>query len=270
MSSTIKAYNNSAFLNSPEARLLRINCEYEEPRSRLRKHGIEGATIFFGSARSKTSEQVKSRHRALTLGGIHRRSESFIKEMEQLDRITALSHWHDQTTELARRLTEWDIANHSTQKFPVCSGGGPGIMEAANKGAYDAGGISIGFGISLPFEQENNDYITPELNFEFHYFFMRKFWLMTIAKGIVASPGGVGTTDEVFEFLTLRQTGKIDRDIPTVLFGKDFWEDVLDFDALKDWGVIGQDDDKMFLMTNSVDEALDHLVSNMKVAPVEY
>ncbi len=143
-------------------------------------------------------------------------------------------------------------------------------MEAANKGAYEAGGISIGFGISLPFEQENNDYITPELNFEFHYFFMRKFWLMTIAKGIVASPGGVGTMDEIFEFLTLRQTGKIDRDIPTVLFGKDFWDDVLDFDALKDWGVIGQDDDKMFLMTNSVDEALDHLVNNMKVTPVEY
>ena len=143
-------------------------------------------------------------------------------------------------------------------------------MKAANRGAYEAGGLSIGFGISLPFEQSNNQYITPELDFEFHYFFMRKFWLMTIAKGIVACPGGVGTMDEIFEFLTLRQTGKIDRKVPAVLFGKDFWDDVLCFDAMKDWGVISDNDDEMFLITNSVDEAFEHLSRNMDSTPAEY
>jgi len=270
MSSVKKAYNNSEFLNSSSSRLIRINCEYEEPRVRLKTYGIDGATIFFGSARSKSQEALGRHRRALELGMSNRAAGAFVGQMEKLERGRALSYWHDQTKELAYRLTEWDMASHDRQKFPVCSGAGPGMMEAANRGAYEAGGLSIGFGISLPFEQSNNSYITPELDFEFHYFFMRKFWLMTIAKGIVVSPGGVGTMDEIFEFLTLRQTGKIDRNIPAVLFGKDFWDDVIDFEALKDWGVIGENDDDMFLITNSVDEALEHLSQKMEVAPVEY
>jgi len=270
MNSVKKAYNNVDFLNSSSARLIRINCEYEEPRTRLHEYGIDGATIFFGSARSKSQESLQRHRKALEFGAISRGGLSFIDELGKLDKSTELSHWHDKTTELAHRLTEWDMNTHRRQKFPVCSGGGPGMMEAANRGAYEAGGVSIGFGISLPFEQSNNQYITPELDFEFHYFFMRKFWLMTIAKGIVVSPGGVGTMDEIFEFLTLRQTGKIDRNIPAVLFGKDFWDDVLDFEALKDWGVIGENDDDMFLITNSVDEALEHLSQKMEVTPIEY
>ena len=270
MSSIEKAYNNIDFLNSAPARLIRITCEYEEPRTRLKQCGIDGATIFFGSARSQSQDDTRRQRRALELGMPNRPADAFLKEMKTIDRAIPLSFWHDRTVELAYRLTEWDVQAHGRQKFPVCSGGGPGMMEAANRGAYEAGGLSIGFGISLPFEQGNNQYITPELDFEFHYFFMRKFWLMTIAKGIVACPGGVGTMDEIFEFLTLRQTGKLERKIPAVLFGKDFWDDAISFDALKDWGVISDDDDELFLITDSVDEAFEHLVRNMEVIPVEY
>jgi len=267
---TKKAYNNPDFLNSQSSRLIRINCEYEEPRMRLHEYGIDGATIFFGSARSKSNEDRHRHLRALELGMPRSRVKEYTNKLQQLDKESELTYWHDKTQELAYRLTAWDMKTHGKQKFPVCSGAGPGMMKAANQGAYEAGGISIGFGISLPFEQANNQYVTPELDFEFHYFFMRKFWLMTLAKGIVVSPGGVGTMDEIFEFLTLRQTGKINKDIPAVFFGKDFWDDIINFEALKDWGVISDDDDEMFLITNSVDEAMDYLTQRMDTTPAEY
>ena len=171
--------------------------------------------------------------------------------------------FYDAARELGRRMTQWSL-ERAGQKYLICSGGGPGIMEAANRGAADAGGRSVGLGISLPFEQGVNRYCTPELSFEFHYFFTRKYWFLYPCKAVVYFPGGFGTMDELFETTTLVQTGKISKPMPMVLFGTDYWDDVLDMEKMAEWGTISSTDPDMMLRTNSVDEAFEYLTRHIE------
>ena len=226
----VKAYHDREFVNSKDARALRILAEYLEPRSRFEKHGVEDTVVFFGSARFKESNR-----------------------------------WYKAARELAFRMTQWSMNLTGTERrFVVCSGGGPGIMEAASRGASEANGKSVGLGISLPFEQHDNPWLTPELGFHFHYFFMRKFWFAYLAKAMVAFPGGFGTLDELFETLTLVQTRKMRKPMPIVLFGKSYWDEVIDFEALVRHGTIDAKDVNLVHRTDSVDDAYAFLVPRLR------
>lgn len=233
----VKAYQNLEFLKSTDARTLRILSEYQEPSSRLKKYKVNNTVLFFGSARAnpKNGETVLSRY-----------------------------YW--EAEELAFRLAEWAIKLKPKGKnFVICSGGGGGIMEAANRGASRAGGKSIGMNISLPFEQAPNPFISPELAFEFHYFFMRKFWLVYKARAIVAFPGGYGTLDEIFEVLTLTQTEKIDRrDISVLLYGEEYWREVLNLEALVKHKAIDAEDLGLFQYCSTPNEAFDFLKARLE------
>jgi hypothetical protein len=249
-----KAYKNLDFLNSRDARTLRILSEYLEPQARFARYRVKDTVVFFGSARALPPEQAEERMRAARAGG----------DRDTISRAEAalrLARYYEDARQLARRMTEWSkgLAPNNHRRFIVCSGGGPGIMEAANRGASEASGISIGLGISLPVEPTMNPYITRELAFEFHYFFMRKFWFVYLAKALVVFPGGFGTLDELVELLTLVQTRKSTKKVPIVLYGREFWEDVLRFDALVKWGTISPGDLELFRITDTVDEAFEHL-----------
>ena len=220
-----KAYEDLAFLQSPDARLLRVLAELMEPSYRLEREGIEDTIVFFGSARVSDADD------------------------------SLLPGSYDAARDLAKRLTEWSHARPGSREFVVCSGGGPGIMEAANRGAQDAGGKSIGLGIAIPHEQSTNDYVTPDLAFLFHYFFLRKFWFVYNAKALVFFPGGFGTIDELMEVLTLVQTEKVRKPMGIVLYGSEFWRSVLDFDAMVEHGVISPEDRDIFVYSDDVDDA---------------
>jgi uncharacterized protein (TIGR00730 family) len=209
------AYKDEAFIESPEARPLRILSEYLWPLAHFEEEKIQDTIVFFGSAR--------------------------------LAEDGPLGHYYREAQELARLVTEWSRGlNEPTHRFVVCSGGGPGIMEAANRGAAEAGGKTVGLNIGLPFEQRPNPFITPELSFEFHYFFMRKFWFAYLAKALVVFPGGFGTLDELCEILTLAQTKKLESKILIVLYGSKFWKQVINWDALVEHGVIAPSDLDLF------------------------
>ena len=226
----VKSYRDPRFINSKEARALRILAEYLEPKSRLDANGVADTIVFFGSAR-----------------------------------IRAGTPWYAAAHDLAFRLTKWSKALDTAeqQRFVVCTGGGPGIMEAANRGASEAGGLNVGLSIALPHEEEANPHITRELLFHFHYFFMRKFWLAYMAKAMIVFPGGFGTLDELFEVLTLTQTKKMTKPMPIVLFGTEYWNDVINFDALVRHGTISADDVNLVHRTDSVDGAYDWVVSQL-------
>ena len=212
-------------MDSPDARAIRILSEYLQPLSQFQAEKVQDTIVFFGSAR--------------------------IKEDGPLGR------YYDDARELARLLTLWsDALPDNTRRFVVCTGGGPGIMEAANRGAIDANGKTIGLNIGLPFEQWPNPYITPDLSFEFHYFFMRKFWFAYLAKALVIFPGGFGTLDELMEILTLAQTQKLENKIVTVLYGPGFWKEVINFDALVKHGVISAEDMELFAFADDPQSAL--------------
>ena len=228
-----KAYSNEEFINSRDARALRILAEYLEPRTRFEKHGIEDTIVFFGSARFKAG-----------------------------------SVYYEAARALASRLTKWSKALPSpadgpVRRFVVCSGGGPGIMEAASRGASEARGMSVGLGISIPIEQSDNRYLTHGLGFHFHYFFMRKFWFAYLAKAVLVFPGGFGTLDELMEVVTLVQTKKMKKPMPIVLFGNDYWNEVINFDALVRHGTISPEDLELIHRTDSVDEAYDWVVRQL-------
>ena len=219
-----KAYKNDRFLNSSAARELRILSEYAEPASRFRALDVADTVVFFGSARVHSREEAERRLQEARDKG---------RDLAEAETALAMSRYYEDARELARRLTKWSKQLKDVQRrFIVCSGGGPGIMEAANRGASEANGLSAGLGISLPEEQSNNGYITEELSFEFHYFFMRKLWFVYLARAVVVFPGGFGTLNELFEVLMLRQTGKMRKKIPIVLYGGDFWKNALDLNAL--------------------------------------
>lgn len=263
-----KAYKNLSFLNGPGARHIRMLCEYEEPRERFLRHDVRDTIVMFGSARVKSPEAA-----ALDLADAERnlgteqdptRRAHFERALQQAQRASRISRYYGDARELARRLTEWGMARPK-RRYLICSGGGPGIMEASNRGASEvAGGRSVGLGISLPFEEKVNAYVTPELAFEFHYFFLRKYWFAYLAKAMVVFPGGFGTMDELAEVLTLRQTGKIKKKLPMVLFGSQYWDAVLDMDAMVEWGTISERDLLLMHRTDSVDDAYAYITTQLE------
>ncbi|HSR54714.1 MAG TPA: LOG family protein [Alphaproteobacteria bacterium] len=248
------AFLDEDFLTSVDARALRILAEYVEPAARFKAEGIEDTIVFFGSARIKprdVAEEELSEAQAAGTG---------VSAARQRLRM---SRYYEDARELARRLTEWSKALTDRKRFVVCTGGGPGIMEAANRGAADAHGLNIGLNIALPFEQECNGYSTRNLTFNFHYFFMRKFWFAYFAKAMVFMPGGLGTMDEVMEILTLCQTLKLKSRMPMVLYGTDFWRKVIDFNALVRAGTISRSDLDLLFRTDSVDEAFEFITTEL-------
>lgn len=251
----LKAYEDMSFLHSRDARPLRILAEYMEPESRFKEYNIADTIVFFGSARTKSKEDAE---RLLSAARRHN------GDVAGAERDLEMSQYYEAARELARRLTDWSkTLEGSDRRFVVCTGGGPGIMEAANRGASEAAGINIGLNISLPFEQHENPYITRELCFEFHYFFMRKFWFTYLAKALLVFPGGFGTMDELFETLTLAQTGKLTKRVPTLLFGTEFWNDVFDLDALVKAGTISPADLDLFHITDDIDEAFRYITCEL-------
>jgi uncharacterized protein (TIGR00730 family) len=242
-----KAYLKESFLRSSNARPLRILSEYLEPKKRFDEQRIDDTIVFMGSARLKSREDAEA--------ALHE-AEAGRGDIERARRQLGMSRYYEDARELARRLTEWskDLADEE-RRFVVCTGGGPGIMEAANRGASEAKGLNVGLTISIPVEEFDNRYVTRELSFHFHYFFMRKFWFAYLAKALIVFPGGFGTLDELFEILTLRQTGKMRKHLAVVLFGSQYWNEVVGFDALVRHGTINREDLDLFHRTDSVDEA---------------
>lgn len=255
----IKAYKDLDFINSVEARPLRILSEYMEPQIRLDKLNVQNTIVFFGSARILSNEVAK---KGLDL--LKKTKNS--KEKERAKNLLHMSKYYEDAVTLSKMLTEWSDKNFGTTKkrFLICSGGGPGIMEAANKGAKLAGGQSVGFNISLPFEKNSNPYITPELNFEFHYFFTRKYWFSYLAKALVIFPGGFGTLDELAEVLTLIQTQKIKKKIPILIYGKKFWNEVMNLDAMVKWGTISAKDLDLIHFSDEPKDAFKFIVEGLK------
>ncbi len=265
MANPDKAYNNLDFLNSSDARHIRVLCEFVEPKSRFRKLRVKDTIVFFGSARTLPPEEAeKQRQAAETEVERSGPLPELCVALERAERAVKHARYYGDARELAERLTHWSSQlPKSGHRFMICSGGGPGIMEAANRGAHGAGGKSVSLNISLPFEQAGNPYQTPELAFEFHYFFVRKFWFVYLAKGFVVFPGGFGTMDELFEVLTLIQTKKSAKRMPIVLYGKAYWEEVINFQALVEWGTISAEDLDLFQLCDSVDEAFTCLTGQL-------
>ena len=260
----LKAYKNLDFLNSDPARNIRILCEMTEPGLRFAKQSVEDTIVLFGSARTKPIV-VAEKKLAVIKSAIKDPENLTVEEKRRLQQAECAiksAPYYDDAVQLSESLTRWSmsLSKDHQRRFLICSGGGPGIMEAANLGAHNAGGKSIGLGISLPFEQGVNEYIPKELQFEFHYFFVRKYWFVLLAKALVAFPGGFGTMDELFETLTLVQTKKVEEVPPIVLFGSEFWNDVCDFDALVKWGTISPGDIDLFKIVDTVEEAHDYIV----------
>jgi uncharacterized protein (TIGR00730 family) len=260
----LKAYKNLDFLNSDPARNIRILCEMTEPGLRFAKQSVEDTIVLFGSARTKPI--VVAEKELAVIKSVIKDPENLTVEekrsLQQAECAIKSAPYYDAAVQLSESLTRWSmsLSKDHQRRFLICSGGGPGIMEAANLGAHNAGGKSVGLGISLPFEQGVNEYIPKELQFEFHYFFVRKYWFVLLAKALVAFPGGFGTMDELFETLTLVQTKKIEEVPPIVLFGSEFWNDVCDFDALVKWGTISPGDIALFKIVDTVEEAHDYIV----------
>ena len=255
----LKAYENLAFLKSRDARMIRMMCEYIEPLQRFQRLQVRETIVFFGSARAKPMASIRPQweaHQEELRSSKDRPTAPQQKRTEQLNMAMRLSRYYEDAAELSHLLTDWSRRLEGGNRFIICSGGGPGIMEAANRGATErAGGKSIGLTISLPSEEYANPFISPELLFEFHYFFMRKLWFVYTATALVIFPGGFGTMDELFEVLTLVQTRKIGRPLPIILYGRKFWQDFLNFDTLVKWGTIAEADLKLFKVCDNPREA---------------
>ena len=249
------AYENEAFVNSPDGRILRILSEYMEPLSRFRREQIQDTVVFFGSARFHSRADA-DRNLTELENGVEVQHPERKKALASVD----MARYYEDARRLAFLLTQWSAQIPARRRrFVVTTGGGPGIMEAANLGAQEAGGKTIGLNINLPFEQNPNPYITPSLNFEFHYFFMRKFWFAYLAKALVIFPGGFGTLDELFEILTLAQTQKLAKKILVVIYGSEYWKRLISFDAMIDAGTISAADLDLFRMVDSPEEGFEFL-----------
>ena len=253
---TLRAYRNPDFINSADARPLRILAEYLEPAARFKEAHIRDTIVFFGSARAIEEIAAARLERA--------RQGSDPREVARAEKAMRLAAYADDARELARRMTAWSkqLSGHQ-RRFVVCSGGGPGVMEAANRGASEAKGETIGLNISIPTEQFANPYITRRLSFEFHYFFMRKYWFLYMAKAMAIFPGGFGTMDELMEALTLLQTRKVAKPMPIVLYGREYWDQVLDLEAMVEWGTVDREDLALFRQVDTVEEAFDHLTGEL-------
>jgi uncharacterized protein (TIGR00730 family) len=253
-----KAYNDKEFLNSPQARSIRILAEYIEPQTRFWKQKVKDTIVFYGSARIPSKAAANKAIRELK-----KYKNPSKKRIEAAEIDLEMSRYYEDTVRLSKLITEWSMKQNPGNRFVVCSGGGPGIMEASNKGAKLAGGKSIGLNISLPFEQTPNQYITPALNFEFHYFFMRKFWFDYLAKALVIMPGGFGTMDELFEVLTLVQTKKIKKKMPVVIYDHKFWDKLINFNEFLRVRLVNKEDLKLFYVADTVEDAFEYLKTEL-------
>ena len=256
-----KAYKDMEFLNSPDARVVRMIAEFLEPQRRFRKANIKDTIVMFGSARIRPRKETLAKLRAVeaAIRRTARPTKPLLTSLRDAEIQVEMSRYYEDAVELSRLLTAWGKRYASPRRFVVCSGGGPGIMEAANKGAALARGESIGLNISLPFEQSANPFVTRGLDFEFHYFFMRKFWFVYLAKALVVFPGGFGTMDEMMEVLTLLQTDKVKKRVAVVMYGEEYWKKVLDFDALVLHGMVLREDLKLFRFMETPEEAFAYL-----------
>ena len=265
------AYENREFLNSPDGRLLRMMAEYSEPMARFRRQRIEDTVVFFGSARFRALDEASEALQLLENTGSSapapdeeqparpeevESGEASNVKLRLAESAVEMARYYEDARQLAAMLTTWSKTLPGRRhRFVVTSGGGPGIMEAANRGAWEAGGKSIGLNIKLPFEQMPNPYITPELNFEFHYFFMRKYWFAYLAKALIVFPGGFDTLDEMFELLTLSQTHKLAKKITILIYGPDYWKNVINLDLLAEKGAIAMKDRDLFQYVDTPEEA---------------
>ena len=247
-------YYDKEFLGSPDARSVRILSEYYGPLQRIKRNGIQDFLVFFGSARIQSKEQAQTNLDSAS-------KDISTSELDDLKSNLEMSQYYEDARKLSYKMTKWSQKlNHKKKRFVVTSGGGPGIMEAANRGATEAGGSAIGLSISLPYESSGNEWISDDLEIHFHYFFMRKFWFIYLAKALVVWPGGFGTLDEVMELLTLIQTKKIKKRLPIVLYGTEFWNSVVNWDYLVDCGTISKEDLDLFIITDSIDESYNYIV----------
>lgn len=260
------AYENDDFLKTPDARIFRIMAEYQEPMTRFRRERIQDTVVFFGSARFAALDVANhdmellansySNHPAPPEEQPDSSPEASDLQRKRAETEIEMARYYEDARKLAYMLTEWSKSLPGRRhRFVVCSGGGPGIMEAANRGAYEAGGKTIGLNIALPFEQRPNPYITPALNFQFHYFFMRKFWFAYLAKALIVFPGGFGTLDEMFELLTLAQTHKMAKEMTIIIYGSSYWHGVINLDLLAEKGAISVGDTDLFHFADTPEEA---------------
>src|SRR5437867_3022742 len=261
------AYLYPEFLESAEARPIRILSEYLEPLRRFKDQKIQDTVVFFGSARVDSRERAERALQTLRARGVRNADEHYQRELKKSRKALEWARYYEEARELARLLAAWTLSLQSeNHRFVVTSGGGPGIMEAANRGAREGGGKTIGLNIRLPFEQGANPYITDGLHFEFHYFFMRKFWFAYLAKALVIFPGGFGTLDELFEILTLVQTDKLSKQIAVLLYGSDYWDQVLNLKPMAEWGAIADSDldllDRADTPTKAFEELRAHLIAH--------
>jgi uncharacterized protein (TIGR00730 family) len=250
------AYENEPFLNSPDGRILRILAEYQEPLARFRREQIQDTVVFFGSARFQGRSIAENNLARVEQNNAFIPPAQFAEELKRAQAGIDMARYYEDARRLAFLLTKWSIGIPARRhRFVVTTGGGPGIMEAANLGAHEAGGKTIGLNIQLPFEQHPNQFITPSLNFQFHYFFMRKFWFAYLAKGLVIFPGGFGTMDELFEILTLAQTDKLAKKILVIIYGSEYWNRIINFQAFVDAGTVSPQDTELFKIVDDPEEA---------------
>ena len=273
------AYQNQDFLSSPDGRVFRMLAEYQEPMTRFRRERVQDTVVFFGSARFRALDVASHELELLENTGSCKpapadeqparkgeveRGEASAQQMKLAAAAVEMAQYYEDARTLAGMLSRWAMTLPGRRhRYVITSGGGPGIMEAANRGAHDAGGKTIGLNIRLPFEQSPNPYITPDLNFEFHYFFMRKFWFAYLAKALVVFPGGFGTLDEMFELLTLAQTQKLAKKITVLIYGSSYWKSVINLDVLADKGAISRKDLELFQFADTPQEAFEFLKAGL-------
>lgn len=260
-----KSYLNTDFLMSPDARVLRILSEYLYPLKKFREEKVKDTIVFYGSARiMEPGDAAGAEKRARERLAKSPADELLQKNLQRAEADLEMAKYYEDARTLAHMLTKWSRSfSGPWHRFLVCSGGGPGIMEAANRGAAEAGGKTVGLTISLPYEEQGNEFISENLGFEFHYFFMRKYWFVYMARALVIFPGGFGTLDELMDLLTLLQTRKIRRKLPVVMYGSKFWNDVINLDALVKWGTISPEDLDLIQFCDTPEEAYEHLTKEL-------
>lgn len=258
------AYRNERFMDSADARTLRIVAEYLEPQVRLRRAGVQNTVVFFGSARMLPHDTARENLREVMTRAKCGGPRPSQEELRTARMALKMSKYYEQARELAHLITTWSLSLKNGKHFlVVCSGGGPGIMEAANRGAQEAGGVSIGFNIRLPMEQGSNPYITTELSFLFRYFFMRKLWFAQPSRAVIVFPGGFGTMDEMWEFLTLIQTHKMGHRSTILLYGSRFWKKAVNFDWLREAGTVSAEESKLIRFVDSPQEAFETVKTSL-------